>query len=264
MYTHQILYYSFGYITYYTIILLYYYHLTLSSSSCCLLFSSTAALRSSSFCLCSSSRLQRSSTVRSYCSRALRSFSLISCSLAAERDQTNLCYRLAGKKYNWTGQYCWEFRIYHIRNKTQRQFESLFSWTFLHFFLARAPSYVVICHYNANLCVLQCQSTSMIITKIEVPVIVRQMLELQDYPWVRDLLLWTIVYYWHILWGDITHHIRNSVNSKWIFNWLAKPFYKQLNCRERCHDKKLFRETEGHWKTETYRHFRQSQVSLRR
>lgn len=60
--------------------------LTLSSSSCCLLFSSTAALRSSSFCLCSSSRLQRSSTVRSYWSRALRSFSLISCSLAADTD----------------------------------------------------------------------------------------------------------------------------------------------------------------------------------
>ncbi|TNN41120.1 hypothetical protein EYF80_048707 [Liparis tanakae] len=56
--------------------------LTLSSSSCCLLFPSTAALRSSSFCLCSSSRLQRSSTVRSYCSRARRSFSLISCSRA--------------------------------------------------------------------------------------------------------------------------------------------------------------------------------------
>lgn len=76
----------------------YIYHLTLSSSSCCLLFSSTAALRSSSFCLCSSSRLQRSSTVRSYCSRALRSFSLISCSLAAERDKTNYCYRLRRKK----------------------------------------------------------------------------------------------------------------------------------------------------------------------
>lgn len=65
--------------------------LTLSSSSCCLLFSSTAALRSSSFCLCSSNRLQRSSTVRSYCSRALRSFSLISCSLAAERSKTIFC-----------------------------------------------------------------------------------------------------------------------------------------------------------------------------
>lgn len=66
--------------------------LTLSSSSCCLLFSSTAALRSSSFCLCSSSRLQRSSTVRSYCSRALRSFSRISCSLAAEKKQKTSCY----------------------------------------------------------------------------------------------------------------------------------------------------------------------------
>lgn len=61
--------------------------LTLSSSSCCLLFSSTAALRSSSFCRCSSRRLQRSSTVRSYCSRALRSLSLISCSLAAEMNK---------------------------------------------------------------------------------------------------------------------------------------------------------------------------------
>lgn len=65
--------------------------LTRSSSSCCLLFSSTAALRRSSFCLCSSSRLQRSSTVRSYCSRALRSFSLISCSRAAERDRVSFC-----------------------------------------------------------------------------------------------------------------------------------------------------------------------------
>lgn len=65
--------------------------LTRSSSSCCLLFSSTAALRRSSFCLCSSSRFQRSSTVRSYCSRALRSFSLISCSRAAERDRVSFC-----------------------------------------------------------------------------------------------------------------------------------------------------------------------------
>lgn len=64
--------------------------LTLSSSSCCLLFSSTAALRSSSFCLCSSSLFQRSSTVRSYCSRALRSFSLISCSRAAGRNVSAL------------------------------------------------------------------------------------------------------------------------------------------------------------------------------
>lgn len=66
--------------------------LTLSSSSCCLLFSSTAALRSSSFCLCSSSLRQRSSTVRSYCSRALRSFSLISCSRAARRSVSTLSH----------------------------------------------------------------------------------------------------------------------------------------------------------------------------
>lgn len=82
--------------------------LTLSSSSCCLLFSSTAALRSSSLCLCSSSRLQRSSTVRSYCSRALRSFSRISCSLAAESETFCSIYsHTVEKSNNWNKHTVW-------------------------------------------------------------------------------------------------------------------------------------------------------------